>query len=80
MDPYVKFVYMGTRYKTRIVEDGGQNPTWNQSFDISITSLSDEIQFEVKDDEVCGARLIGTLTIKASALCINNGVREWFDF
>lgn len=27
-----------------------------------------------------GATIIGTATIKASALCFNNGVRDWFTF
>ena len=32
-DPYVKIVYLGTRYKTRVHENGGKTPVWNQAFD-----------------------------------------------
>ena len=34
----------------------------------------------MKDHDTIGATLIGSATIKASALCINNGVRDWFTF
>lgn len=36
------------------------------------------MQFHVKDNDVVGAKLIGSALIKASSFCINNGVREWF--
>ena len=32
-DPYVKITYQGTKYKTRVHENGGKNPVWNQAFD-----------------------------------------------
>lgn len=77
-DPYVKITYLGTPYKTRVHNDGGKRPVWNQAFDFQIGSISDEIHLEVKDDDVIGAEMIGQATIKASSLCINNGVRDWF--
>ena len=39
-----------------------------------------EVLFEVKDDDVVGAKLIGQATIKASSFCINGGVRDYFTF
>lgn len=50
---------MGTPYKTRVHENGGKNPVWNQAFEIRIGSISDDMLFEVKDDDVVGAKLIG---------------------
>ncbi len=38
------------------------------------------MQFYVKDNDVVGAKEIGSTIIKASSLCINNGVRDWFTF
>lgn len=77
-DPYVKITYMGTPYKTRVHENGGKNPVWNQEFSFRIGSPSDDILVECKDDDVVGAKLIGQSTIKASAFVINNGVRDYF--
>lgn len=53
---------------------------WNHTFDIPIGSINDDMQFHVKDDDVIGAKEIGSAMIKASSFCINNGVREWFTF
>lgn len=80
MDPYVTCEYLGQKYKTIIHEDGGKTPVWNHTFDIPIGALSDDMQFYVKDNDVVGATEIGSAIIKASSLCINNGVRDWFTF
>jgi Ca2+-dependent lipid-binding protein len=77
-DPYVKITYMGTPYKTVVHQNGGKSPVWNQTFDIRIGGMGDELLLEVKDEDVVGAKFIGHATIKASALCINGGVREYF--
>lgn len=77
-DPYVKITYMGTPYKTRVHQNGGKNPVWNQTFEFRIGSINDEILVEVKDEDVVGAKMIGKATIKGSAFCINGGVRDYF--
>lgn len=77
-DPYIKITYMGTPYKTRVHENGGKEPVWNQEFTFRIGSPSDDILIECKDDDVVGAKMIGRSTVKASAFAINNGVREYF--
>ena len=40
--------------------------------------MSDEFTIEVKDQDVLSSSLIGMTKVKASSLCINNGVRDWF--
>lgn len=77
-DPYVTIHYGGVKYKTKIIDGGGKTPVWNHAFDIPIASASDDLQFYVKDNDVIGAKLIAQAVIKASALCYNNGVRDWF--
>ena len=77
-DPYVKMVYMGTKYKTRFHENAGKNPVWNQTFILQLGSTGDDIKLEVKDHDTIGATIIGQATIKASSLCVNGGVRDWF--
>ena len=80
MDPYVICLYLGQKFKTTIHEDGGKTPVWNHTFEIKIGSVQDDMQFYVKDNDVIGAKEIGSAIIKASSLCINNGVRDWFTF
>ncbi len=79
-DPYVKISYLGSEQRTRIHENAGKAPVWNQTFNFQIASVADDFKFEVKDNDTFGATLIGAATIKASSFCINNGVRDWFTF
>lgn len=74
-DPYVKIIYMGQPFKTRVHENGGKNPIWNQEFTFRINSPSDDITIECKDDDVVGAKMIGRTVVKASTFCFNNGVK-----
>jgi Ca2+-dependent lipid-binding protein len=69
---------MGTEHKTHVHENAGKTPAWGDSFDINLGSVSDELNFEVRDDEVMTSRVIGVMHVKGSALAINGGVREWF--
>ena len=57
-----------------------KEPVWNNEFDIELGSISDDIMLSVKDKEMMGSKLIGSANVKASAFCINNGVRDWFTF
>ena len=40
--------------------------------------MSDDFIFEVRDKEIIGSRMIASTSIKASALCGNGFVRDWF--
>jgi Ca2+-dependent lipid-binding protein len=62
------------------MKGAGKFPTWNNTFEIQIGSTSDEIQFFLKDNDLIGATQIGSTILKASSLCINNGVKDWFSF
>ncbi len=77
-DPFVLIKYMGTEHKTHVHENGGKTPAWGDSFEVNLGSVSDELTFEVRDDEVMSSRIIGVMHVKGSALAINGGVREWF--
>ena len=77
-DPYVIIHYMGVEQKTKVIEGGGKKPVWNETFEIPLQSVSDEIEFHCRDDDVMGSKPIGSTRIKGSALCYNNGVRDHF--
>ena len=77
-DPYCKIEYMGRKYETQVCLNGGKNPVWNNSFDFELQSVKDDLEIQVKDKNLIGAEMIGGGVMKASSLCINNGVRDWF--
>ncbi len=66
MDPYVTILYLGEKFKTKIMNSAGKEPVWNDSFDINLKSMGDELQFYVKDNDVVGATEIGSTLMKAS--------------
>jgi Ca2+-dependent lipid-binding protein len=78
MDPYVTIMYQGQKYKTKIHDSAGLTPVWNHTFEIKLGSVNDDLDFACKDNDMVGAKTIGTAKIKATALCYNGGVRDWF--
>ena len=80
MDPYVKFFFREQEWKTKVHNNGGKNPHWNESHDFQVHYLGDDIKFEVWDDEVGRDNKIGQGVIKASALATHGGIDEWFVF
>jgi hypothetical protein len=41
--------------------------------------VGDDMKIEVLDEDLVSSDLVGDSIIKVSALCINNGIDEWFD-
>jgi Ca2+-dependent lipid-binding protein len=39
----------GQNFKTNVKSEAGKYPVWNQNFTINITSMNEEISFEVMD-------------------------------
>ncbi len=69
MDPYFQITYNGEVYKTKVISEGGKNPQWNESFDIEIKSLQDEIKFTVYDEDSMTNDLVGERLFKVRSIC-----------
>ena len=77
--PCCRIEYCSRKYETSMCRKSSQNPIWNESFDIYIGSMTDEIMIEMKDMDMTGGMVvIGSNTINASSLCVIDGVKEWF--
>jgi hypothetical protein len=48
-----------------------------KAFDFQIGAVSDDIKFTVRDDDVTTTEIVGSVSLKCSSLCYNNGVRDW---
>ena len=40
-DPFVKITCSGITYKTKVIEEGGKNPVWNETFEM--TKIMEEV-------------------------------------
>ena len=78
MDPYVKISTRQQQFKTNVKDGAGKQPVWNQTFNVDVKYVGDDMTIEVFDEDVGSDDKIGEATVKLSALCVNNGIDEWF--
>jgi len=68
------------KYKTSVVKNSLE-PTWNQHFDIRITSVeNDSLILTLKDEDVAKNDVISSFSIKFSELECNKLIDKWVDF
>ncbi|XP_068639219.1 phospholipase D delta isoform X2 [Aristolochia californica] len=77
-DPYVKVTVAGaTVARTRVIPNS-QNPVWSEHFHIALAHPAAQVEFQVKDNDVFGAQLIGTATISAQQVASGELIEDWF--
>ena len=82
MDPYVKFKYDKIEHKTRVKDEAGKHPRWNQTFDIYVKdSKNERIKFEVMDKDMMTSSHVGecSLVINEMTGMSGNGMEKWHD-
>lgn len=79
MDPYCIVKYREEEHKTQTKNNAGKTPVWNQTFDLDIKYIGDDIEVSVLDEDVCKSDLIGQCKFKPSTLSVPGGITEWFD-
>ena len=78
MDPYVKISTRQEMYKTTVKQGAGKTPAWNETFNLDVKYIGDDLTIEVFDEDVGSDDKIGESVIKLSALCVGTGIAEWF--
>ena len=78
MDPYVKIQTRQQNFKTGTKDGAGKTPVWNETFQIDVKYIGDDVQLQVYDEDPGSDDQIGVAVIKLSALCANNGIDDWF--
>ncbi|KAG7034062.1 Phospholipase D delta [Cucurbita argyrosperma subsp. argyrosperma] len=77
-DPYVTVrVPQATVARTRVIKNS-QNPNWNEHFVIPLAQKMAELEFQVKDDDVFGAEVMGTVKIPAQQIASGQTISGWF--
>ncbi|KAM7256873.1 hypothetical protein ACFE04_012614 [Oxalis oulophora] len=66
-----------TLARTRVMKNSA-NPHWNQNFCILLAHPLKDIEFRVKDNDVFGAELIGTVKIPADKIATGELISGWF--
>ncbi|KAL5704790.1 phospholipase D [Ranunculus cassubicifolius] len=77
-DPYVSVCLQGaTVARTRVIANS-ENPSWDEHFLIPVAHPVSKLEFQVKDNDVLGAQLIGVVEIPVDKLISGNTVNGWF--
>ncbi|XP_057974308.1 phospholipase D delta-like [Malania oleifera] len=77
-DPYVTVSLAGaTVARTRVISNS-QDPIWNENFKIPLAHPAAFVEFQVKDNDVFGADMIGTATVPAHRIESGEVISEWF--
>ncbi|RWW08443.1 hypothetical protein GW17_00028115 [Ensete ventricosum] len=77
-DPYVTALLAGaTVARTRVIHNS-QNPIWNERFKIPVAHSAAALVLHVKDNDVFGFQLIGTVSIPVARVASGEVIDEWF--
>ncbi|GAV78584.1 C2 domain-containing protein/PLDc domain-containing protein/PLD_C domain-containing protein [Cephalotus follicularis] len=77
-DPYVTVcVPQTTVARTRVIKNS-QRPRWNEHFDIPLAHPATHLEFQVKDDDIFGAELMGVARIPAGEIANGEHISGWF--
>ena len=70
MDPFITMKYNGKSYQTRVIEEGGKDPKWNESFEIPIYQNAKSLDIQCMDDDYFINDSIGESSINIDEWCI----------
>jgi hypothetical protein len=71
--PYVKLNCGQEKFQTKVHDQGGVNPEWNQSFLFNIDGKDSHMHMVVMDKEILTDGIIGRLDIPLATLCAATG-------
>ncbi|XP_077220019.1 phospholipase D delta-like isoform X2 [Tasmannia lanceolata] len=77
-DPYVKVCLAGASVARTAVIPNSQNPVWNEHFDVPVAHPVSRVEFQVKDNDIFGAQLIGIVGISAHRILSGELIEDWF--
>ncbi|XP_068651602.1 phospholipase D delta-like [Aristolochia californica] len=77
-DPYVSVCLAGaTVAQTRIISNC-ENPNWDEHFCVPVAHPVSNIEFQVKDNDLLGAQLIGIVAISVDKVLSGEKIEGWF--
>jgi Ca2+-dependent lipid-binding protein len=79
MDPYCILKVRDDTWRTKVLDEAGKLPKWNETFDIPVKYVGDDLNIQVLDEDLTKSDLVGSANIKMTSLCCNGGMDDWFD-
>ena len=82
MDPFIRVLHKGQTYQTKVLDEAGTSPVWNEVFSLELESPDDFILIQCLDEDIVIDDFIGEATFTASQLCTDHGTgpkKEWYE-
>jgi hypothetical protein len=76
-DPYCKLVVGSTTFKTKVHNDGGRNPVWQQAFLFNLEGKEDVLHIYVMEQGTMSDSDIGRCDIDLKTLCSHLGKKAY---
>ena len=76
MDPYVIISNKSHASRTTAKVDAGKAPVWNETIELEVNNISDDILLKVMDENVGTNCEVGRCSIKLAAMCVNGGLES----
>lgn len=77
-DPYVTVSVAGAVIGRTFVISNSENPVWMQHFYVPVAHYASEVQFVVKDNDVVGSQVIGSVGVPVERLMSGERFEGWF--
>jgi len=77
MDPFIQIEYRDQKFRTKVNDGGGLNPTWNETFIIPIVSVEELLIIVCKDKDLLIDDFIGKIEVEVQELCAKEIKRKW---
>ena len=78
MDPYVVIRNKSNAMRTNTIENGGKSPIWNETLEITVSDISDDIHLRVMDENIGSNCEIGSCNVSLRAVCVQGGLEQWY--
>jgi Ca2+-dependent lipid-binding protein len=52
MDPFVELKLREQTLRTKVLKSAGKTPVWNETFDLDIRYVGDDLQLDVMDEDI----------------------------
>lgn len=78
MDPFVIISNQGCDHKTKVQNNAGKYPVWNETFELPVGSMMDQIDVFCYDEDMTKNNLIGETSVQLSDLCKDYTVSKWY--
>ena len=69
MDPFIEILYNGKTYRTKVDNEGGKEPVWNDVFEIPIYLSEKQCTIKCIDEDLFSNDNVGEVQLNIDTFC-----------